>query len=90
VGNALLTASTWYETAFTYGPSLQNFYLNGTADGGGTDPTYISNPINVIGANFNTGTPSEFANAQIAEILIYQSSAYQSAVHTYLVSRYGI
>jgi hypothetical protein len=90
VSTTSLTASTWYETAFTYGPSLQNFYLNGTADGGGTDGTYISNPINVIGANFSTGTPSEFANAQIAEILIYSSSAYQSAVHTYLVGRYGI
>ena len=82
-----LSSGTWYETAVTYDGTSASFYLNGTADGTATSAQTITVGIDTLFSNGNTG---EFFPGQVAEILIYNSSSYQTAVHTYYMGRYGI
>jgi hypothetical protein len=86
-----LSAGQWVEIAVTYDNTSSHFYKNGVADGGATVSSAISHGINLIGTNWASGPGvTETFNGQIAEILIYNSATFQSAVHTYLVARYGV
>ncbi len=88
--NTSLSAGTAYRVALTYsGTGDWTFYLNGSADGTGTNDQTFSTPTVRIGRNVN----SEDMFGMIGEILIYNSvlsSTDRGSVDTYLSSKWGI
>lgn len=88
--NTPLTAGTWYELAVTYDGSNSAFSLNGVADGGAAVSASGFDEINAVGTNWVGGAPLALLNGQLAELAIYNTGTYQSAVHTYFQARYGI
>jgi hypothetical protein len=87
--NTPLTAGVWCELGVTYDGSNSHYYLNGVADGGASVSASGFDPINALGTGWNAGIFSQL-HGQLAEFVIYNSGTYQSAVHTYFQSRYGI
>lgn len=71
------------------------FYLNGTADGGGSHAeTLAPGAGTTIGFNRDTGdTGGEYLGGDLAELIIYSSvlsTENRSRVHSYLSDKYGI
>ncbi len=88
--NTSLSGGTAYRVALTYSATgAYTFYLNGTADGSGTNDQTFSASIVRIGRNIN----SEPMSGLIAELLIYDSvlsSTDRASVESYLSTKYSI
>jgi hypothetical protein len=72
-GTATGTAGNIYQTNVTYtNTTAPSFRHNKTADAtvGGTTST-IFNPISILGANYNNGSPTEFLNSYVGAVYIF-------------------
>jgi hypothetical protein len=72
-GTATSTAGNIYQTNVTYNniaaPSFRHNKLADPTASGAT--ATISNPISILGSNFNNGSPNEFTNSYIGAVYIF-------------------